>query len=835
MRAALSLFIISIFGLSLPGNAAPVSPRSIKPAQKEVAALTPWWDDFPTLVQTGDVSLAARTHATGSLIGAADDPCWGLFAQRQRMVSNSKQISDLHSKGIKALAWFEGFGTAEAYIAQLKRKADGTWEKETSDPLLTRLYRNHWGWQEYDETGVVRWVGLHDYYNDADYARPYTRMNSSYGAPLARYPDGRPAIGYNGSSDDPRNSLVYDAACSKDILGKVTIDYDFNSAVNSIVPGASAPHGSLTGLLRVVNPSIGVPDPGYTPETWARLKKHTYAGIISMGKDSACPIWIEYARASVRQALDAGIDGLWVDNYSPWDSFGGQPNQKAFGEWSIFGFRSYLDKNYSLKALHSMGVSNAKTFDVRKYMKDRCRIWGGNPDNLSDPEWSDTRWQDDPIWRAYLIYKRQAGTAALTAYYRTVKQESSKSGKPDFLVSGNDIPGFSLGWARGNLDMVSTELTWGWWLTTGPRGFMPPPLGSYVPLYKLAREHAKSRFVNAWMYAPDNEKDKPGIANVLYYQGLANHAFPMPLYPHGTVGNEATDAAFYGFVRKSAQEFGQRMPIEEIGLYYSSSSQLMEMLPGGFKDHSNQPHSFSFYGWGTALTQTHTLWRAVPEWKLTSGTLRSLRMIIIPNAGVFPAEDVPILERWVLEGGSLIISGHCGQRFGEKGSFALASGKGTLKRLIRSNSTTHAFGKGKITCLPADPGIPFYLADTRRPEMLTSFTQILHTAWPSESYPTIDAPDVPWDAGITLYHTQDRLFVDINNTRIDLTSDAIKPLEPFSFTLRLPPNLRGKRVRARTRTPGNTSSVHLTLLPNGDARVTLGIVPLYVSIIIEKE
>ena len=42
----------------------------------------PWWDDFPVLVQTTDAAQATRVHASAALCGAANDPAWGLFAQR---------------------------------------------------------------------------------------------------------------------------------------------------------------------------------------------------------------------------------------------------------------------------------------------------------------------------------------------------------------------------------------------------------------------------------------------------------------------------------------------------------------------------------------------------------------------------------------------------------------------------------------------------------------------------------------------------------------------------------------------------------------------------------
>ena len=796
----------------------------------------PWWDQFPGLIQTGDVALARRSGATGALCGAADDPTWGIFGQRQRLVGGGQAtIRGLHGAGVKALTWLEGFGSAgSTYIVQIRRGPDGAWEKTPGDPTLTRIFHTHWDWQALDGTGEIRWVGAPAYFDAADFAAPWTRLHPRYGCPPMTYPDGRVATGYLGSPADPRTSRVFDAGCSKDVLGRVTFDYEYNPAVNRMDPATDSPHGPLTGLLATPDAPPGPPDPGYTPEQWARLKRPGYSGSFGPGKDSACPRWADYARASVRQALDAGVDGLWVDNFSPWDSFSATPIQKAFGDWSVAGFRGYLAAHFSSSALRDMGVSTPARFDVRQYLQDRCRAWGGDPANLSDPRWRDPRWMDDPLWRAYLIDKRQTGTAALSRFYHILKAEAARAGKPDFLVSGNDIPLFSLGWPRGDLDMVSTELSWGWGLTTGPRGLMPPPWGSYAPVYKLAREHARGRFVNAWLYVPDAQKGRPNIARVLYYQALANHAGPMPQIAGATAGDPATDAAFFGFLRRAAPVFGRRVPIEEVGLYHSSSSQLTEMLPGGFRDHANQPHSFSFWGWGTALTFLHVPWRAVPEWKLTPATLSRLKLLVVPSANVFPAEDVPVLGRWVRAGGALIVAGDCGRRLGEAGNFARCHTGTTLDRLTGSPAPAgHTIGRGYVLALPADPGLTFYVADKTRPALLPEFGRALAAVHLAPTARSLAAEDVPWSVGLTPYRDKGRVFVDVNNTDINLDQDVLTPAPSLRFTVALPPDLQGRRLRARVLSPDAAPTVVLQPLPGNRVQVTLSSISVFASVILD--
>ncbi len=803
------------------------------------AAATPWWDDFPALIQTPSVEVAVAARANAVLCGAADDPTWGLYAQRLRMAASRGRIAALHRAGLKALTWFEGFGTCQAYVAQLKRNADGSWVKQPAEPLLTRVFAQHWNWQHFDGAGEIRWVGIPDYFADADFARPWTRVHPRYGSPPLRYPDGRVATGFVGEAADPRRHAVFDAGCSKDVLGRVTFAYGYNPAVNRLRPDTRQPAGPLAGLIRVRNAPPGPPDPGFTPEAWARLRREGYAGTIQAGKDTACPAWIDYLRASVRQALDAGVDGLWVDNFSPWDNFSAWPVQKAFGEWSVAGFRDTLRARFTSAELAAMGLNpeTLDTFDVRRYLRDRCRKWGGRPEHFQDRAWFDPRWRDDPIWRAFLGYKRRTGAAALSRFYHLVKAEAAAAGKPDFLVMGNDIPLYSLGWVRGDLDLVSTELSWGWGLTTGPRGLMPPPRGSYAPVYLLAREHARSRFVNVWMYVPAELRGNTNLARVLYYQALAHHALPMP-HPGGrTVGTPAVNAEFFAFVRRNAKAWSRREPVAEVGLFHSASSQLMEMLPGGFRDHRRQPHSFAFWGWGTALTRLHRGWRAVPEWKLSADTLRPLRLMIIPEAEVFARSGVPVLEAWVRAGGALLITGASGRRLGETENFARCPGGSTLSALLgdlRDGDGTRPLGRGRVIYRRDDPGLAFYLADARRPRWRELIADIL-AACPETVPPSLSAPEVPPTVELTLYRRPGRIYIEVNNTDWRPSSDRLVPTPPLRFTVTLPPEWHGKTPRLRVLSPDSPPAGKWIPRGNRRGRIKLAPIPVYASVILEPE
>jgi hypothetical protein len=783
-------------------------------AGSAAAQSIPFWDNFPRIVQFQNQMCSARVAAKAAILNAdvvacntGADPDTGIWAQRINIFEDSEPhaIGNMHASGLRTQTYFETFGQAKAFVIAVRKNAEGLWIKDKDDPALTRRFFNHWSWDRFDGSGEVRWAGTHSYFNDEDFARPYTLTHPRYGSPPVRYPDGSIATGYRGpdraghgaGENDPRNSRIYDACAAKDVNGSLSIEYAYNIAVEE--------HGGpYRGLI----------------ETGSR-----HAGSFDIGKDAACPSWTDYARATALQAVDNGVDSVFTDNFSPWDSFGFDPVKKAFGEWSVATFRDYLAANFSRSELSAMGVPDLKSFDVRVYLRTTASSWGGSSENLNDPIWKDKRWLDDPIWRAYKIHRRQNGSRALAAYYRAVKEAAASAGKPDFAVTGNDFQGFNLGWARGDLDMVNSELEFSRAapLAGGKYGYMPPPLGSYVPVYKRAREQARGRIGIFWLYVPPELGGKPGIADVLQYQALANNVMPEPWTDTAqprTAGTDATTAAFNAFVGSARSAFGMRTGIEEIGLYYSSSSELAHLTLNGWPD-AGPVHSLSFLGWGTALTWLHQQWRAVPEWKLNEATLAGLKLLIIPDAEVFDPDDVPILAKWASAGGRLIITGKTDIRGGERRNF----------QILKTSSLSGIPGARYIV---DDPGSQFANLAKERVDLLPEFADALQGV----GFEGPVTGSFPYTIGVTLYDDprNSRRFLDFNNTAIDINTDTIHLALPIHAEVKLPVWLQGLKLKLRMLTPDG-SRVTATLSQTRPDAAEIGLAGMirYASLLIEPE
>lgn len=801
-------------------------------AQDQPASM-PWWDNYPLVVGAENVFVLEERNGSVASGGFAVDPSWGIYIQSGG--NNSSQMASFHQAGYKCISYYETFGTATIFALELG-------ERGTLD--AAPIYRTHWSWAlAPDKGGLIRWAGPQNFFDVQDFAGIYTRLHPRYGGRAMTYPNGTVATGYLSTfpgiggdpTTDPRNSRVLDAGCSKNILGgwtnDISIEFEINQAVNKIDPQTGQPAGPLRGLIK--------------------LPDGRYISHISIGKDSACPFWIDFQHSSILMGADRGLDGIWTDNFGPWDSFKYWSVHSAFGEWSVAGFRDYLAKNFSASALQAMGVSNTATFDVRIDLRNKCKALGGDDANLGDWHWTAASWVDDPIWRAYKIYKRQTGTQALTNFYDTTKQAAAQAGKPDFFIEGNDIPLFNLGWARGNLDMVSTEMSPNWSLAAGERGIMLPPAGRFAPVYKLARESAKSRLANIWMYlsgATEAYRTNPGITQVLSYEMLANHALPLfdPNNPN-FMGAIWTGADVYEFIKSCRSTFGLRMPVMDIGLYNSSSSILASMTLSGCVDMNKQPHQFAYFGWGTALGELHYQYRAIPDWKLSSDILKNLRVLIIPNSDVLdPSEVTNIIDPWVRAGGLLIVTGDSGYRKGETGNFdpnpsglSLAGLTGVSSMSGAPARQLQSVGAGKVLFIRDNIGMTFFNYSTQalRSAYLAPFKQAMDDILEGQP-PVVLMTDASETVDVNLFEDvrARRLFIDANNLNITLASDVV-PLTPtITVTLQLPEWLNGVKrdqMRLSVLSPTGKPSAKMTLLEGNRAEITLDPFKYYASVVIE--
>ncbi len=777
----------------------------------------PWWWDYPTFIATSDWQLFTDSHARLAMTGMAIDPTWGRYAQRLAELDHAKRFQPFREAGARNFSWIEGFGDVMLYALAFQQKEDGSFVMREDDPTCASGLRSHWNWAHpsLEHGNAMRWVGPHNSVNDEDFAMP-AFSREAVGLPVPTYPDGAPAFGYRDDLPYPLNARVYDACCSKDINGQIEPNYDPPTGVN-VWENVKLVHPELAqGLLPaypgkdVVQRVEGVPE-----------GEPVYCGVASLGKDLSAPFWLEYARASITCLAEQGVDGIWCDNYSPWDNFGSPPLRKAFGEWSVARFRDWLEE-LPVATRQQLGVQVSAMFDVRDYLKAKVTELGvADSSDLNSPVWNDRRWMEEPVWNAYKAFRQLRAQEDMTAFYRVIHEAAAEAGKPDFLIAGNDIPLFSLGWVRPEyVDMCNTELSPGWHPGTGTRGVMLPPTGKMAPMYRLALELQQGPLAAAWYYLEGENQarnDSPGLVNTLLSEAFANGTLLLADPENSRVaGDLAIHSAWNKFINSARTELGIRRPLADVAVVYSPDNQLLEMAPGGFPDMDEQPQVFGALGWGTALTDAALPYRMLPDWKLTDTELKGLRTLVLPHVTALSEEAGQSILRWVQAGGQLIVTGPLGTREDPSGCF-LPREKSLGETLFNLGSDgtdkrVRRLGAGSVTWLAANLGRDYYLTSDDRPRRLP---ELLNLVGPSE----LVAGRLPSRIGLTLWRSEEgrARFVDLANYNLDPLTDALSPIGELSVRVRLPEGWSAATVRALS--PQDQTSAEV-VCRDGWARIT---------------
>ncbi len=730
-----------------------------------------------------DTFAEARSYAAASVLhGAAADPTWGLLASQLRYTEMKRELLALRRAKLPAITWIEGYGDCTTYLAALAVGPTGALLRDPADATLPKVLLNHWGWGELPKIPPHRvvWMGPQSYFNEEAWARPWTRVHSRYGAPLPRYPDGRPATGYRGDRANPAHARLFDAGGAKDLNGRLRPVWSVNTAAITLLAPPNSPWREGAVRITVGLEEVDGPPPGSPGSAaWA-----THA---SIHKDAAAPFWLDYARASVRHLLDLGMNGVWCDNFSAWDNFGYPPLEKAFGDWSVARFRPEAAR----AGLTRPGVS----YDIRADLKARFRrhFPGHDPDNLTDPAWHDRYWLDDPAWRAFRTFKRWVGAESLTSLSRIVHREARAAHRPDFALMGNDVPLYALGWVQpGVLDRVNTELTPGWHMGTGSAGTGLLPEGRLGPVYRLMTEHARSSYATAWLYlegpyAPYRERTAVFRASAA--EAMLGRTTLLGYASSGrAAGTPVEHARWNRFVRRATPAWAGRAPAPEAAILWSPASQLAFMTPGGYADMDAQPHPFGYFGWGTFFEEAHLPYRALPEFAVSAAALAQLRLIVLPRVTCMTDDMVKTLRRWVRRGGTLIVAGECGTRFGE--DRAVARRPAPLFPIQGTQAETRV-GKGRILTMREDPGMAYYLRRAERKSLYAGMAALL-----KGFVPTVRLV-APRTVGMSVYRGPGGEWqVDVATLDLDPARTTLRPAHDLRLSVPAPDGLRNWRVTA---------------------------------------
>ncbi|MBE6871003.1 MAG: hypothetical protein E7491_03540 [Ruminococcaceae bacterium] len=425
-------------------------PEKIDWYEREVPNMvTPWYGDFArftcnegnNIVNYVERFNADSSTATGSLRNEGIGPFEALYCY---VYGGRASVENVHASGRKVQAWIEGWGETRAYLLYIDTSVTDEFTGAVKE------LANYWTWawsgpkSDADITGGKKliWSGVQDWVNQTYPGFPVPESVSD----ALKYPDGTSALGYLDGYDrfSPNKAKLYDACAAKDLNGSWEAA-DAGGFVNS---GATNTYGMVS-------------------LEYADGSKATPVGDMSFGKDAAAPIWLELQRLYIRQLLEWGADGFWIDNYLGWDNIrsNGMIN-KSFGEWSVWRFANeYLPSHTDVitravaegatAALEAGGLTSASNytnyedFDVRDYLVRRyqdingsaCPKYSNGNYNLGASGWSNVAWQSDSVYAAYLAHKSLQQAVASIDLHRIIKEEAAALGlDPDSIaVTGNDF------------------------------------------------------------------------------------------------------------------------------------------------------------------------------------------------------------------------------------------------------------------------------------------------------------------------------------------------------------------------------------------------------------
>ena len=242
---------------------------------------------------------------------------------------------------------------------------------------------------------------------------------------------------------------------------------------------------------------------------------------------------------------------------------------------------------------------------------------------------------------------------ALTAHIKSLNPRATV----DFNYHGNPPFSFELGQRpvqhAGNGDFVTGE--------TGVWGFSALTVGLNAAFYRAATpgkpvQVAMQRGVR--MYHDQTTRPLADIRWELFTL-LAHGTFVTMVDKTGFDGSldavayERIGAAFKEVQAKRAH-FGQQ-PVAEVGLYYSCRSRdwLGREKPLAWMQ--------SFLGAHKAMAYEHIPFGVVLDENATLETLQQFPVVVLPNAGILPTNEVALFRGYVEAGGRLIVIGQSGQ------------------------------------------------------------------------------------------------------------------------------------------------------------------------------
>jgi len=741
-----------------------------------------WWNQYLT-PGAGSVYEYPLIQGEFAEPGVTAELGFGLAAQESAYPSNRANAEAFRSYGYRFIPYAEGSGTSSVYLvhytfqsgwAEVKHTHWSDWSSVTAADVTPPTgyldYMDMWGFIK-----ELAWVvGL-----PGKFPGVHTTPASQFGYSDAdtAYPDGTPAV----DRED-----FYTALAAKDWQGNV----DFEDP----------PFAATSSLNATITPEVVALIPEFFPNPYPAnpTGKHS---ILDFSKDTSAPVWQKYGNGIARfYCVDLLGDGVHYDNIGGWNTLPQSPKTRAFGDWSVHNFKTYLADHPGIYG------GDPSTFDMRQYVQDT--VSGGR-------SLASTDWLDDQLWRAYLLHKRDEIRAFTTGLHDYIKNMGTELGR-DLAIMGNDLPfGVNASITARNLDAAGYEFSPHIGGGNHPffgKGTMFPPYGRACAYYQTVNSQTAGRFNYPWYYVGETYMGMYNLSTVLFYEALANDSILIPnlTAASGAAGftnragtvESVTDCN--SFMKTAREIWGDRRRAANIAVCLSNQTQLAVLTPNMYDDWN---HVQGVLGWNTYFTDRHYQYEVVQQENLDADYLSGVDLLVVPNCDVFGPAQVAVVDTWVTAGGNLIVTGDSGNRDDDEHNWdALASYSlaplTTVSTPAGADDVARDHGAGRVVYTKANVGQTYYLdgdnyGTTQRTAGLATMDAAMADigALPRTILTDTDASLL---VGIRVF--QDTIAgnvqVDLYNYDVSQFTDVLTPSGAVTVEVTLPPALSGQTVRA---------------------------------------
>ncbi len=546
------------------------------------------------------------------------------------------------------------------------------------------------------------------------------------------------------------------------------------------------------------------------------------------------PYWLDYQKASIKYALDHGIDAIDIDSPQITPLTVGITGD--FNDWSLRAFDVYLQEHYDTSVLSSWGIRNPLDFNYKEYLLSHY-VNSSVQKRLSDGQiFFNTSPLDkpfkDPIVREWTKFSYRSLLdfhEELNAY---TKEYGNKAGKTSIPYFGNLYlghpsdplsianPSVVLGQAMDIIQIESLSavppqrLTTIYKLGLAMGGYEKPVWGLHQPYYGYAFEPRLPSGANL-----NYEK----LLSLYVAETYAAGAIPeMDLggWPGGTMtprglfvtgDGEPLEGLkkYFDFVFQHRDLFIDTQPRNEVALLYSIPTFMWYDQQFWGIYYSDQRAAFT--GFARAMEEAQIPYDVqilgYPGIWDDARALKSLdkyKVIVLPLVDCISDSQLKAVAQFVRSGGKLIV-------VGDSKSVAIRNEDYVISQQPGLTGIINDPGKGTVEFVPLAAVSKYYQNEIVNSSHDSIDLQSILSAFKNSKQVIMDSL---LSVGVNVFQQDSRTIVHLVNYDYNVSSDQIVAKSNLNFKIRL--QNPDKIVRIELLSPDTEGVLDLQFTVNGD-------------------